>query len=720
MKKIITLLSLVCVMNFYGQQKVAGIVRERIALNASFKEFSPLQATGSIAPKSNVVNEATYATLDIPQVKDIARSKYENIRLILPYNNTQISVLLYRVELLAEGFHVDTDKQVGVSFERGAHYRGIIEGDNASIASFNFFKGEMNGIVSGAPYNNIVVGKLQRDNNTSDYIIYSDGKLNITNDFTCRASEPANEENSHKGTLDTDDVNSARCVTAYFEMDHQLFLENGSDVVQTNNWMVSVFNNVQTLFANEGITTALKSVFIWTTPDPYFGESSFDYLFQFFQQRPAFDGDIGQLVGIDEGGLGGVAIDVAGLCSDNNVSYSDINIDFNEVPMFSWTVQVITHELGHLLGSPHTHGCHWNGNNTAIDGCGSTAGFEEGNCEIGPVPEPPAQGTIMSYCHLIPNVGVSLANGFGPQPAARILQHVNSSICLSIDCINTCINTVAVITTTATTPDSAAISWTDETSDGPWEVAVAEIGDNFTNWQLTTDNTFTFTGLDSNSYYKFGVRPICTDTAVVSATSELIFATAGDYCSGLSFTDTGGLSGNYSNNQYVVRTITPNVPGAEAVVTFTEFDTEFDFDFMFVYNGATTEAPLLGVFSGNDLPGPFTSTAPDGSLTFEFISDQFLTEGGWEATVSCVNLSTADNALTAFAYYPNPSTGIVNITAGEEMNRVEVFNVAGQLLLNKELNSREGAIDISAFARGIYIFRVSSGTTEMNFRIIKQ
>jgi hypothetical protein len=567
MKKIFTLLTLVCVMNFYGQQKIAGIIQERIEAKASFKEFSPLQATDAIAPKSSVVSGATYAILHAPQVKDIARSKHENIRLTLPYNNTSITVLLYRVELLAEGFHVDTDKKTSVTFEKGAHYRGIIEGDNASIASFNFFEGEMNGIISGASYNNIVLGRLQRNNNTSDYIIYSDSKLNIKNDFTCRASEPANEENSQRGTLDAQDVNSTRCVTAYFEMDHQLFLENGSDVVQTNNWMVSVFNNVQTLFANEGITTALKSVFIWTTPDPYFGESSFDYLFQFFQQRPAFDGDVGQLVGIDEGGLGGVAMDVAGLCSDNNVSYADINIDFNEVPMFSWTVQVITHELGHLLGSPHTHGCHWNGNNTAIDGCGSTAGFEEGDCEIGPVPEPPAQGTIMSYCHLIPFVGVSLANGFGPQPAARILQHVNSSLCLSTDCINTCINTVAVITTTATTPDSATISWTDETGTGPWEVAIAEIDDNFTNWQETTNNSFTFTGLDSNSYYKFGVRPICTDT-VISASSELIIATAGDYCSGLSFTDTGGLSGNYSNNQYVVRTITPNVPGTEAVVTY--------------------------------------------------------------------------------------------------------------------------------------------------------
>jgi predicted Zn-dependent protease len=76
------------------------------------------------------------------------------------------------------------------------------------------------------------------------------------------------------------------------------------------------------------------------------------------------------LVGDDEGGLGGVAISIAGLCSNQNVSYSDVDLYYEELPMFSWDVEVITHELGHLFGSPHTHGCYWNGNDTAIDGCG--------------------------------------------------------------------------------------------------------------------------------------------------------------------------------------------------------------------------------------------------------------------------------------------------------------------------------------------------------------
>lgn len=68
---------------------------------------------------------------------------------------------------------------------------------------------------------------------------------------------------------------------------------------------------------------------------------------------------------------------------------------YNNVPNYSWSVQVVTHEFGHLLGSKHTHACVWNGNNTAIDGC---AGGTEGGCSTPGIPF--NGGTIMSYCHM--------------------------------------------------------------------------------------------------------------------------------------------------------------------------------------------------------------------------------------------------------------------------------------------------------------------------------
>jgi hypothetical protein len=81
---------------------------------------------------------------------------------------------------------------------------------------------------------------------------------------------------------------------------------------------------------------------------------------------------------------------------------------------------VVTHELGHNMGSPHTHACFWNGDNTRIDNCAGnfSAAYQEGSCNSNP-PDPVGGGTIMNDCHLN-SVGINLNLGFGPQPATLI------------------------------------------------------------------------------------------------------------------------------------------------------------------------------------------------------------------------------------------------------------------------------------------------------------
>jgi len=101
-----------------------------------------------------------------------------------------------------------------------------------------------------------------------------------------------------------------------------------------------------------------------------------------------------------------------------------VNSSYTTFPVYSWTNMVVTHELGHLFGSRHTHACVWNGNNTAIDGC---AGYVEGYCAL--PGNPPEGGTIMSYCHG-QSVGINFSLGFGPQPGNVIRDRVNNAHCL--------------------------------------------------------------------------------------------------------------------------------------------------------------------------------------------------------------------------------------------------------------------------------------------------
>ncbi|GAB4161223.1 MAG: hypothetical protein Tsb0033_18340 [Winogradskyella sp.] len=104
---------------------------------------------------------------------------------------------------------------------------------------------------------------------------------------------------------------------------------------------------------------------------------------------------------------------------------------------------------------------------------------------------------------------------------------------------------------------------------------------------------------------------------------------------GDTFYDTGGVSGNYSNNELETTTIFPITPGDAVTATFTSFNTESNYDELYVYDGPNAASPLLGVFSGSTIPGPFTSSDPTGALTFVFDSDSSITYSGWEASISC-------------------------------------------------------------------------------------
>lgn len=713
----------------FSQQEVPKKVAELIARKAKFEVLTPFIETSNVSNSetSKVVDKASFATLNFDEVNKIVSNKYENIELEIPYQGKTIHAFLYKVNLFSEGFHVDTDKSKNINYQKGVYYRGMVKDDLNSIVSFNFFKNECNGIVSNTELSNLVIGKLEKANNVLDYIIYRDEDLKILNNSGCQTKDDV--ETEQKTTQKN--VQSTRCVTMYFEIDNNLYVSNGSNSTTTTNWMTSVYNNVQTLYNNDGITTSLKSMYIWTTLDPYqnIGTSSSAYLSKFHQVRPVFDGDVGQLVGIDPGGLGGVAANINGLCKTSNYSYSDVNFSYSAVPTYSWTVQVITHEFGHLLGSPHTHSCIWNGNNTAIDNCaavGIGASAEGYSCYVAPgiIPSATTKGTIMSYCHLVSGIGIGLSNGFGLQPKNRILNAVNNGTCLSTDCVSTCINKIISSNVLNINSTSATLNWTETGGTISSEVSVFPLSSTSGIWETPTTNSVVKNGLTPNTYYKAVFRNICSG-GLIGATSSIIFVTSGDFCSGIPLTDSGGATGNYRDDELIVRTIIPTNPNAKAKITFTAFDLEVDYDYLNIYNGPNVTFPnLTGTalgFTGTTIPAPIESTATDGSLTLKFYSDSGVVNAGYEATVSCSTVlgTNTFDSLIDFSYAPNPTTNAVSITSKTEISEVDVYSITGQLLYQSKPNDLRTNVDISSFSNGTYFFKLKFAEKEVNFKILK-
>lgn len=725
MKKIFTIVLILASFGAFAQKNVAKKVQDLLSQNTTFSKYSVLIENQSIQNKDtrNAVTKATYAKINLQVLAQIISSQNEYIQVEIPYLGNTITTQLYKVNLFAEGFHIDTDKAKSIAYDKGVHYRGIVKGDFNSLVSFNFFKGELNGVISNNELQNLVVGKLKKANNSSDYIVYSDLDLKSKNNFECKVKSVP--ETSIQDFRNVTAPASTKCVTIYFEIDNDLYQANNSNTTTTTNWMTSVFNNAQTIYTNDGITTSLKSLYIWTTQDPYdgIGTSSSDFLYKFNEVRPVFDGDLGQLIGLDNGDMGGVAIGINGICTQDNFSYSDAYFDFQTVPTFSFTILLVTHELGHLMGSPHTHGCHWNGDNTAIDGCGQSAGYFEGDCAEGPIPAGNVKGTIMSYCHLVNGVGTNLANGFGPQPTARILDKINTGTCLSTDCINTCINTVAYIVATSTSATSATVSWSDLGDATSWQVSLTPFSSSNTTWIPVSTNSYTAIGLSPDTYYIVRVRPVC-NFGLFAPNEQTIIVTSTNYCNGVQIADTGGPTGDYTDSETYIRTIIPNLSNKKIALTFTAFDLELDYDYLYVYDGNSTSAPDLssGGFTGNSLlPGPFVSTAADGSLTVKFYSDGGVVATGYVANVVCETAlgNVAFEPNIDFTYSPNPTNGFVNITSTTTIDEVKVYNLEGRLLYQNKTNTLNSKIDMTAFAAGTYFFTLKFKDKEANFKIVK-
>ena len=102
------------------------------------------------------------------------------------------------------------------------------------------------------------------------------------------------------------------------------------------------------------------------------------------------------------------------------------------------------------------------------------------------------------------------------------------------------------------------------------------------------------------------------------------------------FYDNGGPNSNYGNNKDYTMTFLPATEGNMIRVNFLEFNTEANYDYLYIYDGTSTNATLIGEYEGANSPEEVTATNSDGALTFRFTSDYATTSIGWVAEVSCV------------------------------------------------------------------------------------
>lgn len=112
------------------------------------------------------------------------------------------------------------------------------------------------------------------------------------------------------------------------------------------------------------------------------------------------------------------------------------------------------------------------------------------------------------------------------------------------------------------------------------------------------------------------------------------------------FFDSGAAGANYGNNENEVITICPDlINGGKISVAFATnigFSWNVDgTDTLYIYDGPSTSATLVGAYNSATNPNGFSVTAgwnnPSGCLTFKFVSDGATAGTGWAANISCGN-----------------------------------------------------------------------------------
>lgn len=383
-------------------------------------------------PAAVALSGGTLLEIDRAALAELQRTRPQSITLTLPGGaHGPIRLELFRNDIFAPGFRVQTSGHEDTrQVKLGVHYRGVVNGDGQSFAAISVFDRQVIGSFANHALGSWTIGRLSGNNPSDHHVLYAQDNLRDKRhaprcDMDRDPAEYLGRSTAEHPVARTG--NPTQCATEWLEAEYDIFQSKGS-VQAVTEYLTGVFNNSSALYANDGIKLKLSQLYVWTTPDPYNGSDTGSNLTSFQRFRAAgFVGTIAQLVTFRPLG-GGVAAGFWGVCNRDrsaSMSTSAIVPDYNTVPNFSWTVEVTTHEAGHLLGSRHTHACAWNGNNSAIDGC---AGYVEGNCALPGVPA--GGGTIMSYCHLT-NAGINFNLGFGAQPARAIRSQVQGGSCLN-------------------------------------------------------------------------------------------------------------------------------------------------------------------------------------------------------------------------------------------------------------------------------------------------
>ncbi len=227
----------------------------------------------------------------------------------------------------------------------------------------------------------------------------------------------------------------------------------------------------------------------------------------------------------------------------------------------------------------------------------------------------------------------------------------------------------------------------------------------------------------------YDVTLTASNASYSNTITKLNYIIVGDYylmgnttitaCNG-KFYDDGGPSYNYSSDQHLVTTFIPSLPGHRVRLDFELFDLEnsagCDKDYLKIYDGPSTNAPLIGKWCGSNSPGSIVAGVTGGPLTVEFVSNRFIAGQGWVANISCDSgVGIPDNSpLHSKIYFNTECIHVENAPVGAALY---LYDLCGNILLNTTITATPTLLPAGKLPRGLYLLKLVKGRLSKIFKI---
>ncbi len=130
--------------------------------------------------------------------------------------------------------------------------------------------------------------------------------------------------------------------------------------------------------------------------------------------------------------------------------------------------------------------------------------------------------------------------------------------------------------------------------------------------------------------------------------------------------------------------------------------------------------PISGAGNG-DLSAFALAISQDGSKVIIGATgnDDAGSNAGHVRVFENTSLSTTDFDSNSLSFYPNPAKDIVTFSSKNSIEEIIIYNLLGQEVVTKQVNSNEFSIEISNLSTGTYIAKLNTNEKSESVKLIK-